>query len=375
MSEERVSLKDHLFHTENVSRIAVEIQAVHPEFAAEMFVQDVIEKFPTLELMERMYWIRDCLREYLPREYEKAVQILLDSLPPPLDPAQSDNDFGEYIYGAYGSFVSQYGATAAYVHTSLSALKEMTTRFSCEFPIRVFINTFPKETLDALRVWSTDSHYHVRRLVSEGTRPKLPWAKKITLDYHQPIELLDILHADTTRFVTRSVANHLNDISKIDPDLVVKTLRRWKKENIQEAKELDYIVRHSLRSLIKQGYQPALELLGYTSSNVSAEINSLPESVKNGESILFSISISSKSDTPQAMLIDYIVHYQKANGSLAPKTFKLSKVTLQPHQVLTLTKSHSFKQMTTRKHYLGEHLIELQINGQKYGKQSFVLVH
>jgi len=375
MPAEKFSLKDHLFHTQNVARIAAEIHTVYPEFDAKSFTQTVIERFPELELMERMYWIRACLREYLPQEYEVAVKILLESLPPPLDPARSDNDFGEYIYGAYGNFVSEYGATPEHVHTSLSALREMTTRFSCEFPIRTFINTFPKETLKALWDWTTDSHYHVRRLVSEGTRPKLPWAKKITLNYQQPITFLDILHTDSTRFVTRSVANHLNDISKIDPDLVVKTLQRWKKEGGQKTKEFDYIVRHSLRTLIKQGYQPALVFLGYAPAQASARISVLPERVKTGEWLTFSISISSESDEVQSVLIDYIVYYKKANGSLMPKTFKLAKVTLQPREVLSLRKKHSFKQMTTRKHYPGEHQIELQLNGQKCGKQSFVLVH
>lgn len=181
MPTARFSLKDQLFNTRKVTRIAQEITAVHPEFQTKAFIVAVTEKFPELELMERMYWTRACLREFLPTEYQQAVKILIAALPTPLDSTLTDNDFGDYIYGAYGNFVSEYGATKKDVLFSLAALREMTTRFSCEFSIRVFIELFPNETLQLFEQWVLDPHYHVRRLVSEGSRPKLPWAKKSLL--------------------------------------------------------------------------------------------------------------------------------------------------------------------------------------------------
>ena len=301
MPAEKFSLKDHLFNQEKITQIAKEIQAVYPPFKTQAFIQSVLRQFPQQELMERMYWVRECLRTYLPESYRAAVAILLEALPPPLNPTLRDDDFGDYIYGAYGNFVSQYGATEKDGQFSLTALRTMTTRFSCEFPIRVFLNEFPKETLRAFAEWSTDPHYHVRRLVSEGSRPKLPWAKKITLDYTVPLAFLDTLHADPTRFVTRSVANHLNDISKLDAELVVQTLKRWRKISVQNPKELDFITHHALRTLLKQGHAGALDMLGYQAAAVEAQLAIKTPQVQVGKSLIFTAEIHSTSKKPQIM--------------------------------------------------------------------------
>ncbi len=375
MAKETFLLKDHLFNAYKVTKIAKEISAVYPQFQTSAFEKKVTTQFCKLELMERLYWVRECLREFLPEDYRLAVQILLKSLPPPNDPTLSDNDFGDFIYGPYGSFVSEYGATQEQVLFSLEALREMTTRFSVEFPIRVFINLFPEETLTAFSQWVTDSHYHVRRLVSEGSRPSLPWAKKITMDYKVPIQFLSVLHADETRFVTRSVANHMNDISKKDPDLVLETLKSWKKSGLQNNKELDFITRHSLRTLVKNGHAGALSLLGYTEASITvSKLSCKTKTVKIGSSVDFSFSITSQSKRTQPLLIDYVLSFQKANGTLAPKTFKMSKITIQPQETLALSKSHSVRLMTTRKLYPGTHVIELQINGKTFGRETFDLV-
>lgn len=190
----------------------------------------------------------------LPDDYAVAIGILLRSLPKPCSPHEVDDDFGDFIYAPYGYFVSTYGCNEEYLSISLDALHDLTKRFSVEGPIRVFLNTFPRETLACMNDWVTDEHYHVRRLVSEGTRPLLPWAQRINIEYTQGIPLLDVLYYDPTRFVTRSVANHLNDISKKDPDLVVFILKRWKKESKQNPKEMNYIIKHALRTAIKDGH-------------------------------------------------------------------------------------------------------------------------
>ena len=259
-AEPTFSLKDRLFNEKKIKIIAGEIAAVHPAFEADRFTAKVAGKLPELELMDRLHWIRECLHDFLPSDYRVAAKILKESLPAPCDPKLTDKDFGDFIYGPYGAFVAEYGCTQKDVKFSLKILKEMTKRFSVEFPIRSFINTFPEETMAELLTWTKDKHYHVRRLASEGTRPSLPWAKNITIDYKAPLPILDILHADKTRFVTRSVANHLNDISKVDPDLVVRTLKGWKKAKKQTKSELDYLIRHSLRTLEKQGHTAALKL-------------------------------------------------------------------------------------------------------------------
>jgi 3-methyladenine DNA glycosylase AlkC len=106
-------------------------------------------------------------------------------------------------------------------------LEEITKRFSAEYPIRAFWKTFEEETFEKFVEWSKSPYYHVRRLASEGSRPRLPWGKKILLHYTRTEVFLDVLFTDTARYVTRSVANHLNDISKIDPEFVMRKLDAW----------------------------------------------------------------------------------------------------------------------------------------------------
>jgi len=372
--EVRFSLKDELFNKEKVAKIAGELAAVYPDFSKAEFIERTTAKFPELELMQRLYWIRDCLRTYLPEDYRQAVAVMLQSLPKPCDPALSDDDFGDFIYGPYGAFVAEYGCNKKDLVFSLRALKTITIRHSVEFSIRVFINAFPKETLAMLAQCSTDKHYHIRRLASEGTRPTLPWAQNIVIDYQESLILLDVLYADSTRYVTRSVANHLNDISKIDPDLVIATLKRWRAEGRQSEEEMDFIVRHSLRTLEKKGHTAALQLLGYQSARVTLDemVITTPQ-VTVGDALKFICTLTSTATKEQKLLIDYHLYFQKAGGSLVPKTFKIARTTIKPGETLTLHKRQPLRPMTTRTLYPGEHQVELQINGKIYPRLTFVL--
>lgn len=374
-AEPSFSLKDQLFNKQKVQLIAGEITAVYPEFQTKQFIKMVVARLPELELLERLYWIRDCLQVFLPDDYRWAASILVKSLPTPNNPALSDGDFGDFIYGPYGAFVAHYGCVKKDLQFSLQTLRAMTTRFSVEFPIRSFINAFPVETMDFLLDCSSDTHYHVRRLASEGTRGKLPWAKNVTIEYQEPLSILDILYADNTRYVTRSVANHMNDISKVDSELVVKTLKRWKQAGKQNPTEMQFIIRHSLRTLEKQGHAGALKLLGY--GEVLIELSSLhleSNQVTIGDSLEFSFSITSTATVTQGLLIDYHLYFQKSNGALTPKTFKITKMAIKAGETLSFSKQQPLRPMTTRVLHPGKHEIELQINGKTYPKVGFELV-
>ena len=372
--KEKALLKDTLFSASKVHKIATEIKTVFEEFEQEMFEEAVHSRFGEMELKERIYHIRDMLSVYLPDNFEQAVKILLASLPRELDSSKTDDDFGDFIYAPYGEFVAYHGCCVEHVDFSLGALREITKRFSVEYAIRDFVNVFPDETLKMLEVCAHSLHYHERRLASEGLRPKLPWGKKITLEYTNALGLLEVLFADKTRFVTRSVANHLNDLSKIDPTLVIETLKRWKASGKQNPKEMDYILRHALRTLVKKGDKDALALLGYKSQG-SFEVSEFGfhnDTVCVGESLGFSVRIEAKEAL--ALMVDYIVHYQTKLGTPSPKVHKLKKVILKKDEVLTLHKKHLFKaNMTTRTLYNGEHKVELQINGKSCGVKCFVL--
>jgi len=375
MHQENTPLRDRLFNLEKLEEIASLIKAVYPEFQDHEFTKTVFEKFPELELKERMAWIREGFKIYLPDDYKTATDILLKALPPILDPTKTDNDFGEFTLMSFCDFVAIYGCTPEHLDRSLHALEEITKRCSSEDSIRYFINAFPEESLSKISEWSKSENYHVRRLASEGSRPKLPWSQKINLDSSEVIKrVLNNLYIDPTRYVVRSVANHMNDISKTDPKLVIKTLKKWRASKKQIPKEMNWLISHSLRTLIKAGNPEALELLGYSPSPMIKvkEFKILRPKVKIGATLEFSFQIESQDD--QNLMIDYKLYFKDKKGSLRPKVFKIKKTKVNKGEKLMILKKHPLKIMTTKKLYPGLHKLELQINGQPYEGGSFDLV-
>jgi 3-methyladenine DNA glycosylase AlkC len=372
---EKFFLKDILFNKTKIEHIAGELHRTYPSFQKKKFIKDVVAKFPELELKARIVWIAECLKRYLPASYRDAVRVILGSLPVPNNPELSDNDFGDFIYAPYAEYVARYGCNKKDVAFSLDALYELTMRFSAEDAIRYFINAFPGETLKKALTWSKDNHYHVRRLCSEGTRPKLPWSQKINIPPTAAIPILDNLFSDPTRFVVRSVANHINDIAKIDADLAIDTLMRWKQSGRQKPVEMDYLIRHALRTLIKNGNQKALNLLGVShTADVRILHFKLPAKVKMNNALEFSFTIQAKEDAH--IIADYILYFQNKSGTLnSKKVFKLKKLSLAKGESVVLTKRHPLREhMTTRKLFRGKHELVIQVNGKPFGKKSFWIV-
>jgi 3-methyladenine DNA glycosylase AlkC len=371
---EKVLLKDILFNRTKVEQIAGEIQSVYPSFKKNEFVDDVVNKFPALELKARISWIAECLKKYLPGDFKRASGILIKSLPASNNPELSDGDFGDFIYAPYSEYIAKYGCTKEHLKISLEALYEITQRFSAEDAIRYFINAYPKETLKELLLWTKDPHYHVRRLCSEGTRPKLPWSQKINIRVTASIPILNNLFSDKTRFVIRSVANHINDISKTDPDLALETIIGWQQLNRQKPSEMEYIFRHALRTLVKKGNSNALKLLGFQNdARVNLSKFRVPKQVKMNTALEFSFTIQAQKDIN--IIIDYILHFQNKAGKLSSKkVFKLTSLTLKKEKPVRISKIHMLKErMTTRTLYPGKHEIEIQINGRRLAKGSFLL--
>lgn len=371
--EKQFLLKDYLFNKDKVKKLAAEIAFVYGEFPKDKFVKEIITSFPELELMERIGAIREALYKYLPADYKKAVAIILKALPPALDNNKSDDDFGEFIYAPYSYYVAEYGCTKEYLQTSLMALEEITKRFSGEAALRTFINAFPSETLKVVVKWAKSNEYHVRRLASEGTRPNLPWAKKINYDPKIILPIIDVLHKDKTRYVTRSIANHLNDVSKFAKSEVFALLEKWQKENVQKESELAFITKHSLRTLIKEGDVVALALLGYHKAKVKAELKIKKQKVKVGESVDFSLILESDENSTRELLVHYVIHFKKSNGTLSPKVFFFKKLKISQGKVATLNKKHSLKPMTTRVLYPGAHKLSIRVNGTTVSEDNFIL--
>lgn len=371
------SLKDHLFNEDKVRYLASLFAARSKTFKSEAFIAEVMQELHRKELKERIVLIAEVLRVYLPEDFEQAAYAIVKALPKPLDANLSDDDYGDFIFAPLGEYVARYGTHKEHVHVSLQTIYEITQRFSMEDTIRTFLNLYPKETLQFLTKCSTDSHYHVRRLASEGTRPYLPWSKRLLLPYTDMLPILHTLYADKTRYVTRSVANHLNDIAKIDARGAVQTLRAWKKEGKQDPQELAWMTRHALRTLIKRGDKDALKLLGYdTNPEVIVERFSLKASSKKiapGETLSFNVDL--RSEKKQKLVIDYSIDFLKANGKAKPKVFKLKSVVLEKGETLPLSKSHTLlKDATTFTLYAGKHKVTLLVNGAKMGEQMFTIL-
>lgn len=371
------SLKDHLFNKDKVTYLAGLFSEVHPEFKNNSFVMDVMTELPQLELKARITHIAIVLQKYLPEDFLKATKIIVQALPEPLAPDKTDDDFGDFIFAPLGEYVVRNGLEKKYLKTSLATLKEITQRFSMEDAIRYFISAFEEDTLAELQKWTTHKHYHVRRLVSEGTRPLLPWSKRIPLDITLPIVFLDQLYFDNTRFVTRSVANHINDISKTNPRLALDTLDRWRKEGKQNEREMEWIMAHALRTLIKQGNAEALVLLGYESSPkikiVKFATKNESQQVTMGEALTFSFEIQAEKD--EKLMIDYIIHFMKKNGSTSSKVFKIKNGEIKKGESMSVVKNHVFlKDATSFTLYPGIHTLVLQINGQHFKTTDFYLL-
>ncbi|KAA0445934.1 MAG: DNA alkylation repair protein [Candidatus Thioglobus sp.] len=371
---EKFYLKDTLFNRQKVEYLGALIKGAYPPFDAEKFVFQSLRRFPHLELKQRIYCLRKQLEKQLPEDFSSATDILLKALPEELDANKKDNDFGDFIFAPLSDFVAKNGLQKQHLNLAFEALAAMTKRFSCEDSVRFFINKYPQQSLRFMRKMSLSDNYHQRRLASEGLRPKLPWCIGISLDYQKALPILNNLYSDKTRFVVRSVANHLNDIAKFDADLVVNTLKKWQVENRQkDKKQLDFLLKHSLRTLLKQGNIDALELLGFK-PNPRIDISNFKLKNKRiclGEWLDFSFDINSANR--QKLMIDYKIIYPSKNARKSTKVFKLKTLDLPAKTPTLLQKKHLFKLMSTKKLHSGTHQIQLQINGKCYAKSDFIL--
>ena len=347
-----------------VRRLAGDIERVHPSFPSRAFVRDATRGLETKELLDRGKHITQALEKHLPASYPDAVDILLRSL----GPEHATNELiGVGMAPFYYLPHTHYVATRGLDHFELSmrAQYELTKRFSAESSIRPFIAADPERTLATLRQWTSDPNAHVRRLVSEGTRLRLPWAMRVPwLDANaeRVLELLELLKDDPAPLVRRSVANNLNDLGKVCPALLTRTCGAWLDAATPERRAL---VEHALRSAVKRGDASALRLLGYgKKAAVTVEsVRIVPARVAIGGSVVVRFVVASTSRSKQELLVDLGVHFVKGSGKSARKVFKVKRVVLPAGQKVELTKSISLAVHTTRTPRPGRHVVDVIVNG------------
>ncbi|MDA1306768.1 MAG: DNA alkylation repair protein [Acidobacteria bacterium] len=348
-----------------IADIARDLKGAYPSFNERAFRKECLDGLAPLSLTGRAAHIAAAMRRHLPADFDEVADILERSLG---SPHAGTDSFGmaPFKYLPHTMVVASDGL--GHFEASMRLQYELTQRFTAEFSIRAFLNTHPDATYTRLVEWSTDPNAHVRRLVSEGSRPRLPWAPRLRHFQQDPtpvLALLERLKDDPDLYVRRSVANSLNDVAKDHPDLVVDVCRRWLTGASPERR---WIVAHALRSLVKAGHPGALELLGAGAKPkvTLAGVRIAPKRVTIGGRVECTLSVVSTARASQDLLIDYVVHYVKADGRTSPKVFKLKRITLGRGEAAALRFTVKLADLTTRRHYPGRHSVSLRINGKDF---------
>jgi 3-methyladenine DNA glycosylase AlkC len=353
-----------MFDPARYRALAAELSTLSPAFDSAAFLNHTLTGLASRELMDRMRRTSTGVALALPLPYREQLAVLRA-----LAPRIGHNFIGIFL----SDFVAQYGLDPADAPASLDALQFFTRFGSAEFAIRPFILRDPTATLALLQSWTTSDNEHVRRLASEGSRPRLPWGARLQALVAAPsptLPILTALRADPSLYVRKSVANHLNDIAKDHPDVVLDLVSTWDRSDTRTA----WIIRHALRTLIKRGQPRALALLGAgTAPKLSASFSASPKRIQLGDTVTFTATLTSVSTRPQSLLIDYVVHYARASGKASEKVFKWTQLDLAPGSTVTLTKRQTIRDFSTRRHHPGRHRIELQINGRRLAETTFTL--
>lgn len=340
------------YNQDYIERLAASIKLSWPNFDAALFVSRVIDSdWADKELKARMKHISAMLHECLSLPFDQASAILMDA----------GREFGGFEGMFFPDYVEQFGVN--HWDRSVTALETLTQYSSAEFAVRPMIIRDPEKMMAVMLKWASHQNEHVRRLASEGCRPRLPWAMALPAFKHDPqliLPILDRLKQDDSLYVRRSVANNLNDIAKDNPNVVLD----WCKRNIGCHPDTDWIIKHGCRTLLKQANPEAMALFGYSDSS-SVLVEDLVihnERLDIGDDLTFSFRICTHREALAKLRIEYLIDYVKANGRLSPKVFKSSESNYTQREIV-FKRKHSFRQMTTRKHYPGEHHLSIRVNG------------
>lgn len=348
-----------------------------PGLDADMFCAPIVAKLAPLELKARAQLIADHLHAALPGDSANRAAVLRAILHPDrldhADQPSDDRGLCGWAILPLTMVVGQHGV--ADFDRGMALMREMTMRFSAEFGIRHFLLADQARALAIMAGWLDDPNRHVRRLVSEGSRPRLPWAMRLPALMADPgpaLPLLERLRDDPEPYVRRSVANHLNDIAKDHPRRVAALLADWARDG---GKDRMALLRHAARGLIKAGDADALAVFGHGMARIAPAVPVLSTTrLQMGDTLAFDVALTSLSDAPQSLSVDYVLHYRKATGMLSPKVFKGARLMLNPGETRTLRRRHSFRDVTTRRHYPGDHALSLRINGQDSDRVVFMLL-
>ncbi|MCE3294635.1 MAG: alkylation repair protein [Crocinitomicaceae bacterium] len=363
-------LLKHKYSQAFMDLLAGHLEAEISAFNRQAFFGQVFSKeWENYELKERMTHIARTLNGILSPDYREAVKQINRIIS--RHRREHPNGFNfEFMF--FPEFVQLYGLED--FETSVAAMEEITQFTSCEFVVRHFLLHHPEKMTRQMSDWASHPHSYVRRLASEGMRTRLPWAIKVPLLFDDPqliLPILDRLVNDESEWVRRSVANSLNDLTKDRPELAVSFARKWKGHSPQ----VDQALKHGMRTLLKNGHPEVLPLFGIQTAipQVRAEFALETQQVALGNELEFSLKVDSEDPGDLFLRLEYRLYFLRKNGSHNSKTFKISEKNIRAGEALHIRKKHSFKFITTRAYYPGEHYISLVINGNEREKTAFVI--
>ena len=346
-------------NTKVASQIAAAIAKVDPSFNHIAFNKNLTRDLELLELKERVQYLSDKIYQHLNKDITKSIPILVKAL------KKDQKNLKGFAVWPFTHYVATYGLD--HFEISFDALKEMTKIFTSEFAVRAFFEKDSKRTLVEFKKWLNDENEHVRRLVSEGSRPLLPWGQKLHEFVSDPLltwEFLDYLKNDSSEYVRKSVANHLNDHSKNHPEFVLKKLSDWNKDYSKDL-QVQWIIKHAMRTLVKKGNSEALKLMGIKKCKIKLTKCLIePKKIKLGESFKIDMVLVNLESKKINIIIDHEISLLKANGTYTQKVFKGKKIILLPKQKLSIDFKISFKKVTTRVYHPGKHFYAAKINGE-----------
>lgn len=362
-------LKTH-FSRDVAERLARELRAVHRPFKRDAFLRDALVGFEEMELLDRGRHLADTLQRHLPADVPTAIALLVDTLPAQRAP---EGGMAAFYYLPHTEYIRRHAVD--HFADAMRGLHAFTQHFTGEFAIRPFIERYPDAALAQLQQWTHDPSEHVRRLVSEGTRPRLPWAPRLRTFQTDPAPVLALLAAlrdDPSLYVRRSVANHLNDVYKDHPAQLLSTVTTWMTDASPERR---WVIEHALRSAVKRGDSKALTLLGF-GGEARLQISDVaitPSKPRMGERVVITCSLHNATRRAQQVVVDLIVHFVKASGDSNPKVFKMANIDIASGATVAVRKTVSLADLTTRRHYPGVHRVELQLNGKTTPLGAFTL--
>ncbi|WP_455755975.1 DNA alkylation repair protein [Sulfurimonas sp.] len=356
-------LLKNLYNKEYITLLSSELKSSFPAFEEEKFIDSVFDgMWNDKELKERMRHISTTINSNMPDNYAQSINIL-------------KNTFSKMNYSfslenmLFQDYVEVFGLNEFEI--SMTALECFTINSSSEFAIRQFILKYPHATMEQMKTWAKSDNHHVRRLASEGCRPRLPWAialKEFKKEPSEVLKIIDILKDDESEYVRKSVANNINDISKDNPHAVKKLAKEW----IGKSTSRDWILKHGCRTLLKQSDKESLELFGFTKPNeIQLKDFHMPKSVNMGENLEFSFSLNSKKGLGK-LRIEFVLHLLRQNNKLNKKVFKLAEGDYKESSK-EFSKMYSFKPISTRKYYSGKHKLSILINGVEFIEKEFIL--